>query len=106
MIRYFCDCCGEEIAERYTKDRNPLHRLTATLKKGNSKLAVEVIETLDGVSNAGQFCRYCVLDALASLDDRPTCTADPVAVMVKDDRYEVTMNDGRRVTLWRTAQAA
>lgn len=71
MIRYFCDCCGEEIADGDTKDRNPLHRLTAKLKRGNSELQVEVIETKDNVSNAGQFCRYCVLDALASLDDRP-----------------------------------
>jgi hypothetical protein len=71
MIRYFCDCCGEELAERDTKDRNRLHRLTAKLKRGNSELQVEVIETKDGTSNSGNFCRYCVLDALASLDDRP-----------------------------------
>lgn len=71
MIRYFCDCCGEEIAERDTKARNPLHRLTAKLKRGNSELQVEVIETKDGTSNAGNFCRYCVLDALSALDDRP-----------------------------------
>ena len=74
MIRYFCDCCGEEIHERDTKDRNPLHRLTAKLKRGNSELQVEVLETKDGTSNAGQFCRYCVLDALRALDDRP-CAA-------------------------------
>lgn len=71
MIRYFCDCCGEELAERDIKDRNPLHRLTAKLKRGNSELQVEVIETKDGTSNAGHFCRYCVLDALGLLDDRP-----------------------------------
>ncbi len=71
MIRYFCDCCGEEIAARDSKDRNPLHRLTAKLKRGQSELQVEVIETKDGCSNAGNFCRYCVLDALRSLDDRP-----------------------------------
>jgi hypothetical protein len=71
MIRYFCDCCGGEIAERDIKDRNPLDRLAAELKKGNSTLRVEVIESKDGVGNAGHFCRYCVLDALAKLDDRP-----------------------------------
>ena len=75
MIRYFCDCCGEEIAERDSKYRNPLHRLTAKLKRGQSELQVEVIETKDGCSNAGNFCRYCVLDALRSLDDRPTVAA-------------------------------
>lgn len=71
MIRYFCDCCGKEISERDTNTRNPLGRLSAMLKRGNSELAVEVIETKDGTSNAGNFCRYCVLDALAKLDDRP-----------------------------------
>jgi len=34
-------------------------------------LQVEVLETKDGTSNAGEFCRYCVLDALQKLDDRP-----------------------------------
>ena len=71
MIRYFCDCCGEEIATRDSKERNPLHRLTATLKKGGSQLSVEVIESKDAFGNGGHFCRYCVLDALQKLDDRP-----------------------------------
>lgn len=70
MIRYFCDCCGEEIVTR-DKDRNPLYRLTAKLQKGSSVLQVEVIESKDGTSNAGDFCRYCVLEALQKLDDRP-----------------------------------
>lgn len=72
MIRYFCDCCGGEIGGRNHENRNPLHRLTAKLKRGNSELQVEVLETKDGTSNTGHFCRYCVLDALRQLDDRPT----------------------------------
>lgn len=76
MIRYFCDCCSEEIAANDIKDRNPLHRLTAKLKRGNSELQVEVLETKDNVSNAGDFCRYCVLDALYGLDDRPKQAVD------------------------------
>ena len=71
MIRYLCDCCGEEIAVSDTKQRNPLGRLTAKLKHGASELQVEVLETKDGTSNVGEFCRYCVLDALQKLDDRP-----------------------------------
>lgn len=81
MIRYFCDCCGTEISERDNKGRNTLGRLTATLSRGASKLQVDVIESRDGTSNAGQFCNYCVLDALAKLDDRPTC-------MPRDTRYD------------------
>jgi hypothetical protein len=71
MIRYFCDCCEKELQGRDGSGRIPPGRLKATLKKGASLLTVEVIEMKDGVSNAGHFCRYCVLDALASLDDRP-----------------------------------
>lgn len=71
MIRYFCDCCGEELKGRDGDGRIPAGRLKATLTKGLSELTVEVIETKDNVSNAGHFCRYCVLDALAKLDDRP-----------------------------------
>lgn len=74
MIKYFCDCCGGEIIERDKKGRNPLHRLTANLKRGGAELQVEVIETKDGTSNAGEFCKYCVLDALRGLDDRPIAT--------------------------------
>lgn len=72
MIRYFCDCCGKEIPAEDATFRNPLWgRLSAELKRGNSALRVSVIEYKDNVGNSGQFCRYCVLDALRSLDDRP-----------------------------------
>ena len=71
MIKYFCDCCGEEIAARDIKDRNPLNRLTAKLKRLDCTLTVEVLETKDGCSNSGNFCRYCVLAALQELNDRP-----------------------------------
>lgn len=71
MIRYFCDCCGQELKGRDADGRIPGGRLKATLKNGNSELTVEIIESKDGVGNSGHFCRYCVLDALAKLDDRP-----------------------------------
>lgn len=81
MIRYFCDCCGAAISEHDKKGRNTLGRLTATLNCGASKLQVDVIESRDGTRNVGQFCNYCVLDALAKLDDRPTC-------LPRDTRYD------------------
>jgi hypothetical protein len=34
-------------------------------------LQVEVIQSLNGTSNAGDVCKYCILDALRRLDDRP-----------------------------------
>lgn len=71
MVRYFCDNCGEEIKGSDMKERNPLHRLTATVGKGNHKMTVEVIETKDSAANDGNFCHYCVIDAINKLDDRP-----------------------------------
>ena len=73
MIKYFCDCCGNQIvsADVDRGDRTELGRLTATIKRGNATLKVEVLESKDGCANAGQFCRYCVLDAFNTLDDRP-----------------------------------
>lgn len=74
MIRRFCDCCGVEIVARnsFRPDNvSELGRLKATLKRGKSSLTVEVITSKDGVSNSGDFCAHCVLDALTSVDDRP-----------------------------------
>lgn len=71
MVRYFCDQCSLEIKESETRERNPLHRLTVTIGKGDRTLTVEVVESKDGVANAGHFCRYCVIDAINKLDDRP-----------------------------------
>jgi hypothetical protein len=74
MIRRYCDLCGREITGRDSVDRNPLGRLKATIENSETpsptRLSVEVIETKNGVHNAGDFCRYCVLDALSKLDDR------------------------------------
>jgi hypothetical protein len=48
-----------------------LGRLEATLKHGTSTLKAEVLTTWNGTANAGDICKYCVLDALYKLDDRP-----------------------------------
>lgn len=68
MIRYFCDCCNREIP---IDPIDPLGRLKATVKGGNHSLTVSVITSKDGTANSGHFCKYCVLDAIATLDDRP-----------------------------------
>lgn len=34
------------------------------------KLTVEVITSKEGCANDGDFCKYCILDALYKLDDR------------------------------------
>ena len=73
MIRYFCDLCGREMQDSGA-GRNELGRLTATVRGRGCELKVEVIQSKDGVGNNGHFCRYCVLDALGALDDRPLLT--------------------------------
>ena len=71
MIKRYCDMCDVEMKEDDRGPRTALGRLTATLDRGKSKLTVEVIQSRNGVSNSGDFCNHCVLDALKELDDRP-----------------------------------
>ena len=77
MIRTFCDCCGDEITDKNTTacSGNELGRLTAQVmpKMGGSGevMAVQVITAHEGTWNKGHFCKYCVIDAINKLDDRP-----------------------------------
>lgn len=73
MIRRYCDLCGAEMTDANTPRWGTSHgRLEAALKrKGETVLKVEVIQSVNGTSNAGDVCKYCILDALYRLDDRP-----------------------------------
>ena len=73
MIKTFCDCCGEEISGDNELKGGTIGRLGARVKSANAmkELKVEVITVKDGTYNAGDFCLYCVLDALNSADKRP-----------------------------------
>jgi len=72
MKKTFCDCCGDEItSSNDIKSRVPGERYGAEITKRGHKLRVEVIAGVDGVMNGGDVCRYCVIDAVKSLDDRP-----------------------------------
>lgn len=75
MIRYYCDGCRKEITEANAAVGGPIHsadRLgTEIVTKESVHLKVEVITSMNGTANAGQFCKHCVLDALYRLDDRP-----------------------------------
>lgn len=76
MRKYFCDVCGDEITQNNTVV-GPRDRLTATIHVPGTKrkYSVEVITGLDGCANDGDFCKYCVLEALQKLDDREKETA-------------------------------
>jgi len=75
MVRRYCDCCGEEITDK-NRVGDAHWRLTAKIEpKKNSRscksLIVEVITAKDGAWNDGDFCKYCIIDAINKLDDRP-----------------------------------
>ena len=72
MIRYYCDVCKQEmISYLFVEEGMNGGRLAAKIERNGVSLAVEVIHTKDGVSNQGDVCKYCILDALFAADDRP-----------------------------------
>ena len=74
MIRRYCDCCKAEMpdgAPGAKEGQGSLGRLSATVLLKDVKVGVEVIRSVNGVTNGGDVCKYCILDALYELDDRP-----------------------------------
>lgn len=82
MIRRYCDSCGVEIADNNKVPfNNGKDRLQTSIQsKVNKmiKLDVEVMIGLNGTANAGDWCKYCILDALQKLDDRPKCVGKDI----------------------------
>lgn len=75
MVKHFCDLCGVEISDDNKpcggmKDADRLG--TARYRKddlgGNYPIEFEVVITSHKPLD---ICKYCILDAIASLDDRP-----------------------------------
>lgn len=80
--KYFCDMCEDEITKTNQVCDDPrLNRLRHRLAP-NNRLGVEVVTALDGVINAGVFCKYCVIDAVNQADDR--VQAKPIEVSAID----------------------
>ena len=76
MIKHFCDICETQLsADNQSSFDGENFRLKASIAKklclGEKILSVEVITAKDSTWNDGDFCKYCVLDALYKLDDRP-----------------------------------
>lgn len=67
MIRYFCDLCENETVSANKGACNPLDRITATIKRGDASLTVEVLESTNGTANKGNFCVPCVIAAITQL---------------------------------------
>ena len=68
MIKRYCDKCGAEITDKNIANFN--NRISAEIKTRNGRMMVEVISGKDSTWNDGDFCKYCILDALYTLDDR------------------------------------
>jgi len=73
-IRRFCDACGTEIQQNYVSDRLTAERtfVRRDVWTKRTKVQVECMVTVNGVTNQGDLCRDCVIDTVVSADTRPT----------------------------------
>ena len=74
MIKRCCDACGEELTSRNLPSGGFMvkSRLGAELRTSDGRVFhFEVIGAVGKCANDGEFCKYCILDALNSTDDRP-----------------------------------
>jgi hypothetical protein len=74
VVQHYCDFCGDKITKHNACCGGAMHcrdsRLGIEVERDGVVLKVEIMTSLDGVSNKGDVCRFCVLDALNKLDTR------------------------------------
>lgn len=72
-IKRFCDKCKTEITDNNNCSGGKVSesRLGTSIKTKEGTLSVELLHSWNGTANAGDFCKYCIIDAFISLDDRP-----------------------------------
>lgn len=76
MIRRYCDICGRE-AVSVTSPRLASEMNRGSIGGGIQLMAAKPVvrfEIMCGAGpamNGGDVCKYCVLDAINTLDDRP-----------------------------------
>jgi hypothetical protein len=63
MIKRYCDQCGDELVKRNTR----LIREDTRLLGKIDCLSFEIITGKDATWNDGDFCQYCIADAIALL---------------------------------------
>lgn len=73
MIKHYCDVCGDVITENNCAIGGGIasDRLGGKIRIQDIELKWEIITSLDGCANKGDFCKYCIIDAIKQLDDRP-----------------------------------
>jgi hypothetical protein len=81
MIRIYCDLCLSEITDTNAPTGSPVshNRLGGTQPwNGAPERGFFIFEVCTGLKdtwNEGHFCKYCIIDAVNELDDRPRSQA-------------------------------
>lgn len=70
MIKFYCDICECEITDENKVDNRLSGKMDSRKKKAN-EICFEITTGLNNIWNSGHFCKYCVIDAIRTLDDRP-----------------------------------
>lgn len=72
MTKNFCDVCSRELTVA-NKPQNQITFATAgrLAVKTEAGLFVEILTGFNSTLNAGDFCKYCIIDAVNTLDNRP-----------------------------------
>ena len=85
MIKVYCDICCTQITHENQSTGGVMvkNRLGVEIQKHDHRFYFEVVQSKNSTANDGDICRYCVLDALYRLDDRPErlSTKDRVALL-------------------------
>jgi len=71
VIKRYCDKCGDEIIDKNKIEKNAFR---TTIRTDNSNIAlmqIEIIPSKNFVWADSDLCKYCVIDAINKLDDRP-----------------------------------
>lgn len=76
MVRRYCDYCNREIIGPSVPKGGTINthagRLGTEITCGRTRLRIEIITGDDEAWNKGDFCKYCIIEAVKKLDDRPT----------------------------------
>lgn len=72
MQKHYCDVCEKEMTDATTPSGGKSGgRVARKVAMGTSTLEIEIMHYWNGTANAGDVCKYCLIDLLKDLDDRP-----------------------------------
>lgn len=70
-VKRFCDVCNKEITHENKRSRDlPSDRLMGESHGLAFVITTGRVEGRNKIWNAGDFCDYCIIDAVNSLDNR------------------------------------